>query len=49
MAAAGWDDYITLEISGAVWNRPEFLPIGAAEFSYATLDGAFRAAGVARG
>ena len=49
MAAAGWDDYITLEISGAVWNRPEFLPIGAAEFSYATLDDAFRAAGVARG
>jgi len=49
MHEAGWDDFITLEVSGMVWNKPAYLPVAAAEFAYATLDGAFREAGVPRG
>ena len=49
MHEAGWDDFITLEVSGMVWGRPDYDAVGAAEFAYATLDGAFREAGVPRG
>lgn len=49
MHEAGWDDFITLEVSGMVWNKPAYLPVAAAEFAYATLDGAFREASVPRG
>jgi sugar phosphate isomerase/epimerase len=49
MAEAGWDDFITLEVSMMVWSKPEYDPIEAAKFSYDSLAAAFDAAGVARG
>jgi sugar phosphate isomerase/epimerase len=49
MHEAGWDDFITLEVSGMVWGKPGYDAVAAAEFAYATLDGAFREAGVPRG
>jgi sugar phosphate isomerase/epimerase len=49
MREAGWDDFITLEVSMRVWSKPEYDPMAAAERCYAVLDRAFREAGVARG
>ena len=49
MHEAGWDDFITLEVSTMVWSQPDYDPIAAAEFSYQTLSGAFETAGVPRG
>jgi len=49
MHECGWDDYITLEISTRVWSEPDFDQVEAAKSCYATLDGAFREAGVPRG
>lgn len=49
MEEAGWDDFITLEVSAMVWSKPEYDPIAAAEFCYETLANAFDEAGVARG
>ena len=49
MKAAGWDDFITLEVSTMVWSKPEYDPIAAAEYCYGTLTQAFQEAGVPRG
>ena len=49
MHEAGWTDFITLEVSAAVWSRSDYDPFEAAEFSYRTIDRAFRQAGVPRG
>lgn len=49
MHEAGWDDYITLEVSGQVWGREDYVPLAAAQFCYAVLNRAFERAGVARG
>jgi sugar phosphate isomerase/epimerase len=49
MAEAGWDSYITLEVSARVWGRDDYDVQEAARRSYASLDGAFREAGVTRG
>ena len=48
MHDAGWDDFITLEVSTMVWSREDYDPVAAAAFSYKTLDNAFKAAGVPR-
>ena len=48
MAAAGYDGFITVEISGMVFNAEGYDPLAAAEFSYRTLAAAFDAAGVRR-
>jgi sugar phosphate isomerase/epimerase len=49
MHEAGWDDFITLEVSMRVWSRPEYDPFTAARFCYGTLRRAFEEAGVRRG
>jgi inosose dehydratase len=48
MAAAGYDDYITAEISIMVQRRPNYDPLAAAEQTYNTLAKAFDQAGMAR-
>jgi sugar phosphate isomerase/epimerase len=48
MHEAGWKDFITLEVSTRVWSKPEYDWVAAAKFCYATLDNAFRQAGVPR-
>jgi len=48
MQEAGWTDFITLEVSTMVWAKPEYDPFAAARFCYASLSGAFEAAGVPR-
>lgn len=48
MKDAGWDDFITLEVSTMVWSRPDYDPYAAAAWCYAILDGAFNRAGVPR-
>ncbi|MBI2303011.1 MAG: sugar phosphate isomerase/epimerase [Armatimonadetes bacterium] len=40
MAAGGWDDFITLEVSARVWDAPGYDPVEAARFSLASLRGA---------
>jgi sugar phosphate isomerase/epimerase len=49
MHQVGWTSYITLEVSAAVWSKPDYDPFDAAEFSYRTIDRAFRDADVPRG
>jgi sugar phosphate isomerase/epimerase len=49
MAAADWDDFITLEVSARVWGAEGYDVEQAARISYASLSGAFEAAGVERG
>ena len=49
MHEAGWDDYITLEVSAQVWKRDDYDVVEAARFSYETLSSAFEEAGVPRG
>lgn len=49
MEAAGWTDFITLEVSTRVWSQPDYDPYEAARFCYRTLTDAFQKAGVARG
>ena len=49
MANAGWTGHITVEVSGMIWNKPDYDPYAAAAQSYAALDQAFKAAGIARG
>jgi len=46
MAEAGWDDFITVEVSGMVSNRPDYDPYQAAEFCFDVLSKAMREAGV---
>ena len=48
MHQAGWTGFITLEVSTRVWSREDYDPIEAARISHASLDGAFREAGVPR-
>ncbi len=48
MAEAGWDDFITLEVSTLIWARDDYDPVAAATYSYETLSTAFAEAGVAR-
>lgn len=48
MAAAGWDDHITLEVSARVWSRDGYDSEETARRSYRALAAAFEAAGVAR-
>ncbi len=48
MHDAGWDDFITLEVSAMVWGKEGYDPYAAALFSYNTLNNAFKAAGVPR-
>ena len=43
MKAAGWDGFITVEITGQIWNQEGYDPWPAAEFSYRTLAQAFQA------
>ena len=46
MAEAGWDDFITVEVSGMVSNRPDYDPYQAAAFCYKVLSDAMKEAGV---
>ncbi len=46
---AGYQGYITIEISGQVFGAAGYDALAAAQFSYATLAAAFTAAGLARG
>ena len=48
MQKTGYNGYITVEISMAVHQRPNYDPIGAAELAYQTLDAAFKEAGIER-
>lgn len=48
MAQAGWDDYITLEVSARVWSREGFDTADTARRSYTALGHAFKEAGVPR-
>ena len=48
MHDAGWTDFITVEVSTMVWSKDDYDPYEAAAISYATLDSAFKEAGVPR-
>ncbi|NOZ22914.1 MAG: sugar phosphate isomerase/epimerase [Planctomycetes bacterium] len=48
MADAGWDDFITVEVSGMVSNRPDYEPYQAAQFCFDVLSKAMEEAGIAR-
>ena len=49
MKDAGWDDFITIEVSAMVWSKEGYDPVAAAELSYETISNAFEAACVTRG
>jgi len=49
MHEAGWDDFITLEVSRMVWGREDYDTWAAAQWCYDVLDDCFTKAGVARG
>jgi len=49
MQAAGWTDFITLEVSMMVWGKEGYDPLAAARESYAAITKAFAEAGVMRG
>lgn len=49
MKDAGWDSFITLEVSTMVWGKEGYDPVAAAEKSYRNLTRAFEQAGVERG
>ena len=48
MQKAGYDGYITAEVSMQVQGRPDYDPLRAAELTYATLGSAFRQAEINR-
>ena len=48
MKAAGYDDYITVEVSIMVQKRDTYDPLAAATLSYQTLSGAFEEAEISR-
>lgn len=48
MHEAGYDDYITVEVSIMVQKRPDYDPLAAAEMSYRTLADAFDKGGFSR-
>ncbi len=49
MRDAGWEGYITLEVSAMVWSQDDYDPVAAAEFCYESLTTAFERAGAPRG
>lgn len=49
MHDAGWDGFITIEVSTMVWSREDYEPMAAAQHSYDALSTAFEQAGVPRG
>ncbi len=49
MRAAGYEGYITVEVSVMVQRRPDYDPYTAAALSYRTLADAFEKAGIERG
>ena len=49
MDEAGWTGHITVEISGQIWNAPDYDPVAAASESFHALNNAFKVAGLARG
>jgi len=49
MDAAGWTGHITVEISGQIWNAPDYDPVAAASESFQALNRAFEQAGLERG
>jgi len=48
MHEAGYEGYITAEVSMQVQRRPDYDPLAAAELTYRTLEGAFRRASFRR-
>lgn len=48
MRRAGYEGYITAEVSMQVQGRPDYDPLSAAELTYRTLDSAFREVGISR-
>ena len=48
MRDAGYDDYITVEVSIMVQKREDYDPLAAAELSYRTLANAFEEAEISR-
>ena len=48
MYEAGWDDFITVEVSTMVWSKEDYDPFAVAALSYSTLNSAFKEAGVPR-
>ena len=48
MRRAGYDGYITAEVSMQVQGRPDYDPLEAAELTYRTLYSAFREVGISR-
>ncbi len=48
MHEAGWDDFITVEVSTMVWSQEDYDPFAVAALSYSTLNSAFKEAGVPR-
>ena len=48
MQKAGYDGYITAEVSMQVQGRPDYDPLEAAELTYRTLNSAFRETGISR-
>lgn len=46
MNEAGWEDFITIEVSAMVWSKEGYDPISVASFSYETLVKAFESAGI---
>ena len=49
MDEAGWDGFITLEVSSAIWSREDYEPMAAAQLSYDALSTAVKQTGVRRG
>ena len=48
MQSAGYDGFITVEVSVMVQRRPDYDPFAAADLSYKTLTSAFEKAGIKR-
>ena len=48
MQKAGYEGYITAEVSMQVQRRPDYDPLAAADLTYRTLDRAFQEAGIPR-
>lgn len=49
MAAAGWDDFITLEVSTMIWAEEGYDPVAAAQYCQDYLSARLADAGVPRG
>ena len=48
MREAGYEGFITVEVSKMVQSRPDYDPFAAAELAYRTLSAAFKEAGISR-